>query len=160
MPRQEVLIVIKISKILYPTDLSEYALYALPYATELAVTHKARLCLLYVVDNYLIGAPGAGFAGQPDDLLHRVKESGISNLNHLVSRIKEVEAESAVLIGTPHVEIVRYAREQEVDLIVLATHGRKGIAHALIGSVAEKVVQMAPCPVLTIKHPEHEFVMP
>ncbi len=57
-------------------------------------------------------------------------------------------------------EIVRYAREQDIDLIVLATHGRKGIAHALIGSVAEKIVQMSPCPVLTVKHPEHEFVMP
>lgn len=151
---------IKIKKILYPTDLSEYAMHALPYATELAAMYKARLCLLYVVDNYLIGAPGAGFAGQPDDLLHRVRESGVSNLKTLVSQIKGVEAESAVLIGTPHVEIVRYAREQEIDLIVLATHGRKGIAHALIGSVAEKVVQMSPCPVLTVKHPEHEFVMP
>ncbi len=151
---------IKIRKILYPTDLSEYALHALPYATELAANYKARLCLLYVVDNYLIGAPGAGFAGQPDDLLHRVKESGIRNLENLVSHIKDVEAESAVLIGTPHVEIVRYAREQDIDLIVLATHGRKGIAHALIGSVAEKIVQMSPCPVLTVKHPEHEFVMP
>ncbi len=151
---------IKIKKILYPTDLSEYALYALPYATELAATYRATLCLLYVVDNYLIGAPGAGFAGQPEDLLHKVKESGIKNLENLVSQIKEVEAESAVLIGTPHVEIVRYAREQDIDLIVLATHGRKGIAHALIGSVAEKIVQMSPCPVLTVKHPEHEFVMP
>lgn len=65
-----------------------------------------------------------------------------------------------VLLGAPHVEIVRYARKEEMDLIVLATHGRTGLAHALIGSVAEKVVQMAPCPVLTIKHPEHEFIMP
>jgi nucleotide-binding universal stress UspA family protein len=58
------------------------------------------------------------------------------------------------------VEIVRFAREWKVDVIVLATHGRTGLSHALIGSVAEKVVQMAPCPVLSIKHPEHEFVMP
>lgn len=151
---------IKLKKILYPTDLSEYALHALPYATELASTYGARLYLLYVVDNYLIGAPGAGFAGQPDDLLHRVKESGTSNLKHLTQQIENIAVESEVLIGTPHVEIVRFAREQDIDLIVLATHGRKGIAHALIGSVAEKVVQMSPCPVLTVKHPEHEFVLP
>lgn len=151
---------IKIRKILYPVDLSEYSLHALPYATELAATYKAKLYLLYVVDNYLIGMPGAGFAGQPDDLLERVKESGESNLKNLVAQIKDAPAESAVLIGTPHVEIVRFAREEDIDLIVLATHGRKGIAHALIGSVAEKVVQMSPCPVLTIKHPEHEFVLP
>ena len=56
--------------------------------------------------------------------------------------------------------IIRYARDHDIDLIVLATHGRSGLSHALIGSVAEKVVQMAPCPVLTVKHPEHEFVLP
>ena len=60
----------------------------------------------------------------------------------------------------PHAAIVRYARVHDIDLIVLATHGRTGISHTLIGSVAEKVVQMAPCPVLTVKHPEHEFVLP
>ncbi len=151
---------IKLKKILYPTDLSEYAVHALPYAIELASTYDARLYLLYVVDNYLLGAPGSGFAGQPDDLLSRVKESGVNSLKYLREQIKGVEVESAVLIGTPHVEIVRFAREQDIDLIVLATHGRRGIAHALIGSVAEKVVQMAPCPVLAVKHPEHEFVLP
>ena len=58
------------------------------------------------------------------------------------------------------VEIVRYARENEIDLLVLGTHGRGAIAHMLIGSVAEKVVRKAPCPVLTVRHPEHEFIMP
>lgn len=58
------------------------------------------------------------------------------------------------------VEIVRYAREQNIDLLVLGSHGRGPIAHLLLGSVAEKVVRHAPCPVLTVRHPEHEFVMP
>ena len=57
----------------------------------------------------------------------------------------------------PHVSIVRYAMDNS---IVLASHGRAGISHALTGSVADKVVQMAPCPVLTVKHPEHEFALP
>ena len=64
------------------------------------------------------------------------------------------------LVGAPHVEIVRYARQQDIDLIVQSTHGRTGLSHALIGSTAEKIVQMAPCPVMTVKNPEHEFVMP
>jgi nucleotide-binding universal stress UspA family protein len=55
---------------------------------------------------------------------------------------------------------VQHARDEDIDLVVVATHGRSGLKHALIGSVAEKIVQMAPCPVLTVKHPEHEFVMP
>ena len=65
-----------------------------------------------------------------------------------------------VLMGHPFVEIIRYAREQDVDCIVLGTHGRSGLSHLLLGSVAERVVRKAPCPVLTVRHPEHEFVMP
>ena len=62
--------------------------------------------------------------------------------------------------GYPFPRIIEIARKHEVDLIVMGTHGRTGLAHALLGSVAEKVVRKAPCPVLTVKHPEHEFVMP
>jgi nucleotide-binding universal stress UspA family protein len=66
----------------------------------------------------------------------------------------------SVIRGTPFVEIVRYAREQNVDLIVMGTHGRTGLEHALIGSVTEKVVRKAPCPVLTVRPEGHQFVMP
>ena len=63
-------------------------------------------------------------------------------------------------LGKPADEIVRYAREHDVDLIVMGTHGREGVARVFIGSVAETVVRRAACPVLTLHHPEHEFVMP
>ena len=56
--------------------------------------------------------------------------------------------------------ILRYAKEQQIDLIVMGTHGRGAVSHLLIGSVAENVVRKAPCPVLTIRHPEHDFIMP
>ena len=62
--------------------------------------------------------------------------------------------------GTPFEEIVRFAREKDIDLIVMGTHGHTGLAHLFLGSVAEKVVRRAPCPVLTVRHPEHEFVHP
>ena len=62
--------------------------------------------------------------------------------------------------GSPFLEIVRYAKDKNIDLIVLGTHGRSGLSHVLLGSVAERVVRKAPCPVLTVRHPEHEFVMP
>jgi nucleotide-binding universal stress UspA family protein len=62
--------------------------------------------------------------------------------------------------GTPFLEIVRYAKEHEMDLIVLGTHGRSGLAHVLMGSVAERVVRKSPCPVLTVRPTEHQFVMP
>jgi universal stress protein A len=66
----------------------------------------------------------------------------------------------AVLEGSPIVEIVRYARKQDIDLIVLSTHGRSGLDHVIMGSVAENVVRTAPCPVLTVRPTGHQFVMP
>jgi nucleotide-binding universal stress UspA family protein len=62
--------------------------------------------------------------------------------------------------GHPFVEIIRYARGQSIDMIVMSTHGRSGLAHLLMGSVAEKVVRKSPCPVLTVRPDEHQFVMP
>ena len=79
-----------------------------------------------------------------------VREQGLGHL----------KVHPEVLEGAPFAEIVRYAREKDVDLIVMGTHGHTGLAHVLVGSVTEKVVRKAPCPVLTVRHPEHEFVHP
>ena len=62
--------------------------------------------------------------------------------------------------GTPFLEIIRYAKEKDIDMIVMGTHGRSGLVHMLMGSVAEKVVRKAPCPVLTVRPEGHKFVMP
>jgi nucleotide-binding universal stress UspA family protein len=72
----------------------------------------------------------------------------------------ELKPTFLVLSGAPYIEIVGYANDHAIDLIVMGTHGRGPVAHALMGSVAEKVVRNAPCPVLTVRHPEREFVMP
>ena len=62
--------------------------------------------------------------------------------------------------GPPFLEIIRYAKSNDIDLIIMATHGRTGLAHIMIGSVVEKVVRKAPCPVLTVRPSGHQFVMP
>ena len=64
------------------------------------------------------------------------------------------------MLGRPYPTILDYASQQQVDMIVIATHGRGALTHMLLGSVTEKVVRKAPCPVLTVRHPEHEFVTP
>ena len=74
--------------------------------------------------------------------------------------IQELRPERALQFGRPDNEIVRYALNHEIDLIVMGTHGRKGFARVLLGSVVEKVVRRAPYPVLTVRHQEHEFVLP
>jgi nucleotide-binding universal stress UspA family protein len=73
---------------------------------------------------------------------------------------KRLRAEIALLSGNPFIEIIRYAKAQDIDLIVMGTHGRGPIAHMLLGSVAEKVVRKSPCPVLTVRDAQHTFVMP
>ncbi|HJP30262.1 MAG: universal stress protein [Candidatus Latescibacteria bacterium] len=153
---------IRIRNILVPLDLSEYAAHSLPYAVELATTFGANLHLLHVVDSqWVASAGGAAFPEYGDNMLRRFEEDGNKALTQVGESIPEaVEMTTAVRTGPPHVQIVQHARELDVDLIVIATHGRSGLQHVLIGSVAEKVVQMAPCPVLSIKNPEHEFIMP
>src|SRR5262249_7275544 len=98
-----------------------------------------------------IAAPVEQFAVAAREALERVARA--DNLKHLSVR-REVRE------GTPFYEIIRFAKEGDVDLIVMGTHGHSGLTHVLLGSVTEKVVRKALCPVLTIRHPEHEFVHP
>ncbi len=83
-------------------------------------------------------------------------------LDEIVVSIKgsNIEVEGAVLSGEPFVEIIKHAKQKHIDLIVMATHGRTGIEHMLLGSVAEKVVRKSPCAVLTIKKTGQTFTMP
>jgi nucleotide-binding universal stress UspA family protein len=153
---------ISIRNILVPLDLGDYAVHALPYARELATTFGATLHLLHVVDSrWVAGAGGAAFPEYGDNLMKRFEDDATRALDQVRTGLPQaLSVTTAIRIGPPHVQVVQYARDLEVDLIVIATHGRSGLKHALIGSVAEKVVHMAPCPVLSMKHPEHEFIMP
>jgi nucleotide-binding universal stress UspA family protein len=103
--------------------------------------------------------------GVPVGLDESIQHAARELLGGLLSR-EDQEAVGAEYVlrasgrGGPYVEIVRCARDSSIDLIVMGTHGRGFVAHMLMGSVAEKVVRRAPCPVLTVRHPEHEFIMP
>ena len=130
---------INIKNILMPTDLSDYAGYALDYAREFAAAYGADLHLLHVLDLHWLGS-GAVIA----NALPQYQRDRQAQLNAVKSEIEGIDVKATVNTGVPHAAIVRYARDHDIDLIVLASHGRKGISHALIGSVAEKVVQMAP----------------
>lgn len=153
---------IGIKKILCPTDFSDFSMYALTYAVSFAQQYKAKLLLMHAVDVFLHDpayfAPyvpdGSAFEDFEKKARARLEEICKKNVP------AGVEAEPIVKVGRAFVEIVRAARAMDVDLIVIATHGRSGLSHAMFGSTAERVVRKAPCPVLSIKHPEHEFVMP
>jgi nucleotide-binding universal stress UspA family protein len=154
---------IKIANVLVATDFGPASDNALNYAREFARTFGARLHVLHVVENATMyagpEAVGVDFARVQADL-----EAGARNaLNRLVTDEDRQDLNAVILIrsgSSPTFEIVDYAKHAGVDIIIVGTHGRGVMGHLLMGSVAEKVVRLAPCPVLTVRHPEHEFIQP
>ena len=158
--------------VLVPTDLSEPANHALRHGIEEATLHHAHVTLLHVMAPhtetevfYVTGAPAsAGFdpvAGarlgpsspaQPTVVRHDHNEEALTQLHDLMPEAFHGTWGVEIAAGHPAETIVRVARERKADLIVMGTHGRTGLQHALLGSVAEKVVRLAPCPVLTVRY--------
>jgi len=154
---------ITIRKILCPVDFSENSEHALDYAIAFAEANKARLQILHVMEPPVYAMPSYPVVSDfAVEAVREFRKSCEDRLQELTERVREryPDIESSLVTGTPFIEIIATAKEEDVDLLVLGTHGRTGLAHMLVGSVAEKIVRKAPCPVLTVRHPEHEFVMP
>lgn len=154
---------ISLKRILFPTDLSENAKVAEAYACAFAEQFGAELHVLSVVQDMTIlpPDPASSFvlpASNMDEVRASVEKALVSIPDAAWAAGKSLVR--AVRTGTPFVEIIRYARENDIDLIVMGTHGFTGLVHALLGSVAEKVVRKAPCPVLTVRPKDHKFEMP
>jgi len=148
---------IDLRRILVATDFGETSTAALQYGVGLAQRFDAELYLFHAIDHQ----SDAVDAEYPVGLLETMHNTAHDHLRRLVSadELCELEPHCAVRVGPAADEIVRYANDCDVDLIVMGTHGREGMMRALMGSVAEKVVRRARCPVLTIHHPELELAM-
>jgi nucleotide-binding universal stress UspA family protein len=155
---------IVLKNVLVATDFSEPSNAALAYGRSLARQFGARLHVLYVVEDL-----GARIAlplpvGDLGQMQIEAEQSAKARLEDwLAGEDREIEVVPAVITSTsPSREIIDYAIHTmpRIDLIVMGTHGRGMMGHLFMGSVAERVVRGAPCPVLTVRHPEHEFVMP
>jgi nucleotide-binding universal stress UspA family protein len=153
---------IQLAKILLPTDFSEFSVKARDYACEFAAQFNAELHVLHVLDIQESATPdfSMGLA-----LPGRIKESRENAEQALQGFLdpewaKDRSVVRATAEGPPFLEIIRYAKQENIDLIVMGTHGRSGLVHVLLGSVAERVVRKAPCPVLTVRLEAHQFVMP
>jgi nucleotide-binding universal stress UspA family protein len=153
-----------LTRILVATDFSEPADAALAYGRALARTLGATLHVLHIVDDASCIACGAdGYFVAPPELQHRFEHTARKRLDNLLVDNDEPPlptVRALVTSDAPARAIVEYAKQEHIDLIVTGTHGRGAMAHLLMGSVAERVVRTAPCPVLTVRHPEHEFVIP
>mgnify|MGYP000949849132 CR=1 FL=1 len=155
----------QLKKIMCPVDFSDPSERALEEAVSLAKLNGAVLALITVVQPLpaTVGAEGTIIAemrttvpgmmtDMAEDYLNRMRDKQCAEIRDQTS--------TQVAVGVPFVEIVRAAREFEADLIVMGSHGRTGLEHLLIGSVAERVVRKAPCSVLVVRDKARQFVMP
>ncbi len=133
---------IRIGKLLYTTDFSSYSNQAYFHAVALAEHHGASLTVLFVYKPGFGGGPDASEPGYWQDQLEQIRPVD-----------PRISVRHVFLEGDPAAEIVRYARDAGMDLIVMGTHGRTGLERLLMGSVAEKVLREAPCSVLVVKLP-------
>ncbi|MDA8079127.1 MAG: universal stress protein [Nitrospiraceae bacterium] len=147
----------KIERILFATDFSEGSDHALPYAVDMARQYNSKLYLVHVI--YDVAKTAGWYVPHVsiDEIYRDMERSARAELEKIyideMRGFKDIE--HVVLKGIPYEEITRFAAEQQVDLIILGTHGRKGIDRMLFGSTAEQVVRTSPCPVLSVRLPQH-----
>ena len=141
--------------ILVATDYSEPADAALQYARTLAEQFGGSLHVVHVVEIPSAAIGPEVYIGQSSEFQARLLEEARSRLEHLVTPNDRTRygAVTAVISGTSARSIIDYATEHDIDLIVMGTHGRRGLSHLLMGSVAEHVMRHAPCPVMTVRQP-------
>jgi len=155
---------IAINRILIPTDFGEAADTAIAYGRALAGRFGATLHVLHVAENiYLNAFTAENYSALTPRIQEDIEDAARKQLAELLidSDRSGPPTTSVVLASnSPALTIVDYAKDHRIDLIVMGTHGRGALAHMVMGSVAERVVRLAPCPVLTVRHPEHEFVQP
>lgn len=154
---------IHLKRLLVATDFSSCSKKALHYAEAFSERFGSEIHLLHVVEDLspllpaagpgvpVLGAAMAEIQTKADQALQAIPVAEAAAKNGVVKVIRN---------GSPHGEVVKYAKEAEIDMIILGTHGRTGLTHILLGSVAEKILRHAPCPVLTVRPQEHEFVTP
>jgi len=154
------------SKILAPTDFSDDSNLALRYTVELAQKFSAEVIVVHV-DQPLAPVmvselnPGLDF-GTMNRIAEEQRMLALRELDRTTEQVREsgIKSRSLMRVGAPFLEIINAAQSEGADLIVMGTHGRTGLSHVLMGSVAERVVNKAPCPVLTIRHPDRKFKHP
>jgi nucleotide-binding universal stress UspA family protein len=156
---------IVLKNILVATDFSDPSAAALAYGQELARSFGASLTVVHVVDDITVRAYGvdSGVLMTDPEVQRQFEADARALVEAAIADEDRLQLNASAVVlrsNAPASAIVTYAQQSGTGLIVMGTHGRSGFAHLLMGSVSERVVQTAPCPVLTVRHPEHEFVRP
>lgn len=155
---------IDLKHILFPTDFSEIADHARAYATEFGKRFGAKVTVFHVAQppSYYEVAYSYETVADLSKIADQAKAAAEKDLHEVAEKVRAegVTVDAVTTMGTAFVDIINYSRKHDVDLIIMSTHGRGFMQHVLLGSTAERVVRKAPCPVLTVRPAEHEFVHP
>jgi nucleotide-binding universal stress UspA family protein len=147
----------EIKSILFPTDFSEGSSQALQYAVDMSKRYGAKLYLLHII--YDVAKATGWYVPHVsmDQMYKDIEEGAKKELERFgLEELRELKnLERSVHLGVPHEEILNFANKNKIDIIIMGTHGRKGIDRMLFGSTAAQVVRYAPCPVLTVRLPKY-----
>ena len=147
----------KVERILFPTDFSEGSTLALHYAVDLTRHYNAKLYILHVVYDVTKAIGMHVPHMSTDEVFSELNEWAMNEIGTCC--IEEIRGlpnvEKKVVKGVPYEEILKFAEEEKIDLLVMGTYGRVGIQRFIFGNTAERVVRRAPCPVMTVRVPEH-----
>jgi len=150
----------RFKNILVPTDFSDASRHAMHYAIGFCKKFGSSLCLLHVMEDLPVPTLSAYEGIDIGVYRERLEEDSKLQMERLIREtpdLGDINLKTKTRNGVPYMEIIDEAKESETDLIILATHGRSGLSHFLMGSVAEKIVRNSPCPVLTMKMPDFKF---
>jgi len=150
-----------IKRILVTTDFSDYSKYAFKHAIAISEKFNAELIFIHVIQPTITPADYT-WVGPIPNIPEEHETHCRESLNRMIKELipEKINTEILINYGAPFREIIDAGRKQNIDMIIMATHGLGGLSHVLFGSTTEKVVRKSPCPVLTIRHPEHKFEMP
>lgn len=151
-----------VGKILIPTDFSKTSRHAFRYAVSLNGTLKARLFLLHVINDFADLTEYSLSLSFLPQIYSELEQTATLKLEEMVTDMvpSDMHCDTFILHGIPFYEIVSFALSEQMDLIVMGSHGHTGLKHVLFGHTAEKVVKKAHCPVLTVKDPDCGLSLP
>ena len=148
----------KIEQILFPTDFSKGSYHAMPYAVDFSRHYNAKLYILHIIYDFTKAMYSHIPHISSDKMLDDITAWAENEIdNCCIEQIRGLsKVEKLVLKGIPYEEIVKFAKDNKIDIIVMGTYGRVGLDKLIFGSTAERVVRKAPCPVLTVRQPKHQ----
>ena len=151
---------VQVKSIICCTDFSDDSNHGITYGIALAREFRAKLYVCHVIDLSAATMYGEGVSG-PLEQPNRMINYSIEYLERLIGeQTQPIDWEPIIQIGHTGDEIARMAEEKKADLAVLATHGRSGLKRLILGSVTEYLMRALPCPLLTVRRPEHDFISP